>query len=102
MTIQEILSSNALLDLCNEIIPPCSDADGAASPEVQKRLLAIYSLYRNDDRESLQSLSEYAKRGEGQVHPHFPTFAETVMEAYWTSALGLSLVGFNVAPSRSN
>lgn len=102
MTIKEILGSNALLALCNEIIPPCSDADGAASPEVQKRLMTIYSLYRNDDSESLQSLCEYAKRGQGKLHPYFPTFAETVTEAYWTSELGLSLLGFNVAPSHSS
>jgi hypothetical protein len=102
MTIEEILGSHALKALCNEIIPPCADADGASSPEVQKRLLTIYNLYRNDDQESLQSLCDDAKRGEGQEHPYFPTFAETVTEAYWTSELGLSLLGFNVAPSRSS
>lgn len=97
MTIQELLGSHELTALCNEIIPPCSDADGAAFPEVQQRLASIYSQFRNDDRVLLQSLWEYAKRGEGKQHPYFPTFAETVTEAYWTSDLGLSLVGFKVA-----
>ncbi|MFM7188435.1 MAG: hypothetical protein ACKO14_11530 [Armatimonadota bacterium] len=102
MSIRDILDAHELRALCNEIIPPCPDADGAASPAVQERLLTIYSLYRENDRESLQSLCDYAKRGEAQLHPYFPTFAETVMEAYWTSELGLSLVGFNVAQSSSS
>ena len=97
MTFQKILDSQELLALCDVIIPPCADAGGAASPEVQKRLASIYSQFRNDDRVLLQSLWEYAKRGEGEQHPYFATFAETVTEAYWTSDLGLSLVGFKVA-----
>ena len=97
MTIQKILDSQELLALCDVIIPPCADAGGAASPEVQKRLASIYSQFRNDDCVLLQSLWEYAKRGEGEQHPYFATFAETVTEAYWTSDLGLSLVGFKVA-----
>jgi len=97
VTIQKILDSQELLALCDVIIPPCADAGGAASPQVQKRLASIYSQFRNDDRVLLQSLCEYAKRGDGQQHPYFATFAETVTEAYWTSELGLSLVGFKPA-----
>jgi len=102
MSIQDILDAHELRALCNEIIPPCSDADGAESPAVQKRLITIYSLYRQNDLESLQSLCDDAKRGEAKQHPYFPTFAETVMEAYWTSEVGLSLVGFNIAQSSSS
>lgn len=97
MTIQELLGSHELLALCNEVIPPCSDAEGAASSNVQKQLKMIYNKYRRDDLESLQSLLTAAKSGGGKQHPYFPTFAETVTEAYWTSNIGLSLAGFTVA-----
>jgi len=97
MTIQELLGSHELLALCNEVIPPCSDAAGAASSDVQKQLVLIFSKYRRDDLESLESLLAAAKSGGGKQHPYFPTFAETVTEAYWTSNIGLSLAGFTVA-----
>lgn len=99
MTTQDILASQALRALCNAIVPPCSDADGAASAIVQERLLTIYCHYRTNDQYALTSFWEAVQIGVGEQHPYFPTFAETVMEAYWTSDLGLSLVGFNVAKS---
>ena len=102
MTLQDLLASDELLWLSDEIVPSCEDAPGASALGVQKRLFDIYRNYRSADIESLSSLVQGVALGRGKDHPYFATFAETVMEAYWTSDVGLSLTGFKTSQKRSS
>jgi hypothetical protein len=99
MTLEEILGSRELLRLSDEVIPPCPIAAGASSQSVQTRLLYIYTSYRQHELESLKSLMDSVDEGIWQTHPYFPTFAETVIEAYWTCETGLRATGFRVSPA---
>jgi hypothetical protein len=94
MTLEEILGSQAMLHLSDEIVPPCSLSEGASSASVQKRLRDIYTAYRHHEIDDLQSLANSVNDGSWETHPYFSTYAETVIEAYWTCETGLNAVGF--------
>lgn len=94
MNIEEILGSPELLHLADVIVPACSVAEGASSYCVQKRLREIYIAYRHNELDDLQSLAQSVSDGSWEKHPYFATYAETVIEAYWTCETGLNAVGF--------
>jgi hypothetical protein len=97
MTLKEILESQELLTLADVVVPPCSNAAGASSRSVQDRLAHIYTTYRSQEAEALKSLLDSVNQASWSNHPYFPTFAETVTEAYWSCETGLTLAGFKVS-----
>jgi hypothetical protein len=94
MNIEETLESPELLHLADVVVPACSVAEGASSASVQKRLRDIYTAYRHHEIDDLQSLANSVNDGSWETHPYFSTYAETVIEAYWTCETGLNAVGF--------
>jgi hypothetical protein len=94
MNIDEILGSPELLHLADVVVPACSIAEGALSYCVQKRLRDIYIAYRHNEFDDLQSLANCVRDASWEKHPYFATYAETVIEAYWTCETGLNAVGF--------
>lgn len=97
MTIRALLASDELMQLYDVIVPKCDHSGGASSPDVVNRLTFIYESYRAHELSEIISLLESVRAGLWQEHPYFPTFAETVIEAYWTSETGLAAVGFTPA-----
>ena len=102
MTLDEILGSRELLRLSDVIVPPCSIAEGASSYSVQKRLREIYIAYRHHELDDLQSLANCVRDGSWEKHPYFATYAETVIEAYWTCETGLNAAGFKRSQSAAS
>ena len=94
MNIEEILGSQELLHLADVVVPACSIAEGASSHCVQKRLRDIYIAYRHNEFDDLQSLANCVRDASWEKHPYFATFAESVIEAYWTCETGLNAAGF--------
>ena len=95
MTLKALLLSDDLIHLYDVIVPKCDHAAGASSPDVIERLTFLYEAYRPHETAQVTSLLESVRTGLLEDHPYFSTFAETVMEAYWTSDTGLAAVGFN-------
>ncbi len=95
MTLKALLLSDDLIHLYDVIVPKCDHAAGASSPDVIERLTFLYEAYRPHETAQVTSLLESVRTGLLEDHPYFATFAETVMEAYWTSDTGLAAVGFN-------
>ena len=95
MTLKALLLSDDLIHLYDVIVPKCDHAAGASSPDVIERLTFLYEAYRPHETAQVTSLLESVRTGHLEDHPYFATFAETVMEAYWTSDTGLAAVGFN-------
>jgi hypothetical protein len=95
MTLKSLLVSDDLVHLYDVIVPKCDHSAGASSPDVIERLTFLYEAYRYHESAQVTSLLESVRTGLWQDHPYFPTFAETVIEAYWTSDTGLATVGFN-------
>jgi len=95
MTLKALLVSDDLMHLYDVIVPKCDHSAGASSPDVIERLTFLYEAYRYHESAQVTSLLESVRTGLWQDHPYFPTFAETVIEAYWTSDTGLAAVGFN-------
>jgi len=101
MTLKALLLSDDLKQLYDVIVPTCDHAAGASSPDVIERLTFIYEAYRHHETAQVTSLLDSVRTGLWQDHPYFPIFAETVIEAYWTSDTGLAAVGFNRTRSTS-
>jgi len=99
MTLKALLVSDDLMHLYDVIVPKCDHSAGASSPDVIERLTFIYEAYRHHESAQVTSLLENVSTGLWQDHPYFPTFAETVIEAYWTSNTGLAAVGFKRSKS---
>ena len=99
MTLKALLVSDDLMQLYDVIVPKCDHSAGAPSPVVIERLTFLYEAYRYHDSAQVTSLLESVRTGLWQDHPYFPTFAETVIEAYWTSDTGLAAVGFKRSKS---
>jgi LPS sulfotransferase NodH len=97
MTIRALLTSDELMQLYDVIVPKCEHSAGASAPDVTKRLTFIYEAYRPNEISKIISLLEVVHTGLWQEDPYFQTFAETVIEAYWTSETGLVAVGFTPA-----
>lgn len=95
MTLKALLSSDDLKHLYDVIVPTCDHAEGASSPDVIERLTFLYEAYRPHETAQVTALLDSVRTGLWKEHPYFPTFAETVIEAYWTSDTGLAAVGFN-------
>ena len=101
MTLKALLSSDDIKHLYDVIVPKCDHAAGASSPDVIERLTFIYEAYRPHETAQVTALLDSVRTGLWQDHPYFPIFAETVIEAYWTSDTGLAAVGFNRTRSTS-
>ena len=95
MTLKALLLSDDLMYLYDVIVPTCDHAAGASSADVIERLTFLYEAYRSHETAQVTALIDSVRTGLWQDHPYFPTFAETVIEAYWTSDTGLAAVGFN-------
>jgi hypothetical protein len=102
MTLDEILGSPELLRLSDAIVPRCSIAEGASSATAQKRLRDIYITYRHHELGDLKSLASSVIDGKWEKHPYFATYAETVIEAYWTCETGLNAAGFKRSQSAAS
>jgi LPS sulfotransferase NodH len=97
MTIRALLASDELMQLYDVIVPKCDHSSGASSPDVINRLTFICESYRAHELPQIVSLIESVRAGLWLEHPYFSSFAETVIEAYWTSETGLAAVGFTPA-----
>lgn len=100
MECMEIFESSTFHKMCDFVVPPCAMSAGASAPDVIRRLTYIYQQFRPKELGELTSLLHAFQANDWMQHHYFPTFTETVTEAYWTSETGLKVAGFTVATPR--